>query len=179
MMRSSGISTILKGITIGIAGAGLVTFAASSAMADIGHGQKSANNAESNMMGGLPGSESHIDRTIVVGSKDLKYSIGSLKVRDGETVRFIVKNTSDVEHDFTIGTPEVQRAHRGKMEKMMDMMAEGKNSMGHDHANAVFVKPGETQELIWTFKRTANLEFGCNVPGHYEAGMKGEITFVN
>jgi uncharacterized cupredoxin-like copper-binding protein len=48
----------------------------------------------------------------------------------------------------------------------------------HDDPNAVMVQPGETKELIWTFTKTENVEFGCNVPGHYEAGMKGTFNFV-
>lgn len=47
--------------------------------------------------------------------------------------------------------------------------------MGHADGNAVLVKPGETKELIWTFSDAQNLEFACNLPGHYQAGMKGEI----
>jgi uncharacterized cupredoxin-like copper-binding protein len=33
-------------------------------------------------------------------------------------------------------------------------------------------------ELIWRFTRAMTLEFACNVPGHYEAGMVGQVRFV-
>lgn len=50
-------------------------------------------------------------------------------------------------------------------------------AMAHDDPNAVFVPPGATRELIWRFDRTQDLEFACNVPGHYEAGMTGAFRF--
>ena len=51
--------------------------------------------------------------------------------------------------------------------------------MMHDDANAVLVEPGATAELIWTFTNAADLEFACNIPGHYQAGMYGRVTFGN
>jgi uncharacterized cupredoxin-like copper-binding protein len=30
---------------------------------------------------------------------------------------------------------------------------------------------------VWTFTEKADLEFACNVPGHYQAGMYGDIDF--
>jgi uncharacterized cupredoxin-like copper-binding protein len=48
--------------------------------------------------------------------------------------------------------------------------------MSHDDPNSVLVEPGKTAELVWTFDTDATLEFACNVPGHYEAGMVGPIT---
>ena len=34
---------------------------------------------------------------------------------------------------------------------------------------------GETKTLVYTFNEVGELEYGCHVPGHYEAGMKGDI----
>jgi uncharacterized cupredoxin-like copper-binding protein len=34
------------------------------------------------------------------------------------------------------------------------------------------------QDLTWQFTRDAALEFACNLPGHYEAGMVGHIEFT-
>jgi uncharacterized cupredoxin-like copper-binding protein len=49
--------------------------------------------------------------------------------------------------------------------------------MVHDHPNSVLLKPGERKELIWKFPQDAVLEFACNLPGHYEAGMVGDVQF--
>jgi uncharacterized cupredoxin-like copper-binding protein len=50
------------------------------------------------------------------------------------------------------------------------------NGMKHDDPNSVLVEPGKTAELTWTFSKATNLEFACNVPGHYQAGMVGKLT---
>ena len=45
----------------------------------------------------------------------------------------------------------------------------------HDEANSVLLEPGKSGEVIWTFPEHAELEFACNVPGHYETGMHGKV----
>ena len=45
----------------------------------------------------------------------------------------------------------------------------------HNDPNAVYLKPGETKELVWKFENVVELEYACNVPGHYESGMKGRF----
>jgi uncharacterized cupredoxin-like copper-binding protein len=51
--------------------------------------------------------------------------------------------------------------------------------MVHDDDNVVTIEPGETKEIIWKFGRDAaalkNFEFACNIPGHWEGGMKGSF----
>ncbi len=47
--------------------------------------------------------------------------------------------------------------------------------MMHDDPNSVLLEPGRTGEVVLKFTKAANLEFACNVPGHYEAGMVGTI----
>jgi uncharacterized cupredoxin-like copper-binding protein len=65
---------------------------------------------------------------------------------------------------------------------MMELQKKGGHA-GHSmadmaHAGGVWVEPGKTGSFVWIFARTANLEFACNIPGHYEDGMKGPIRFV-
>ena len=42
--------------------------------------------------------------------------------------------------------------------------------------NAVDVPAGTTVRLVYTFDQPGTLEYGCHVPGHYPAGMRGTIT---
>jgi len=46
----------------------------------------------------------------------------------------------------------------------------------HRDAHAMFVPAGETRVLIWTFSGQGEFEFDCNMPGHFEAGMRGRIS---
>ncbi|MFN2331459.1 MAG: copper-binding protein, partial [Halomonas sp.] len=57
---------------------------------------------------------------------------------------------------------------------------------GHDMAEgahggkmpAVTIGPGETAELVWSAPENVDsLEYACNIPGHYEAGMYGDFDF--
>ena len=64
------------------------------------------------------------------------------------------------------------------------MMSDMGHSMGgmkmvemeHNDPNSVLIEPGATKELIWTFNTTTGLQFACNVPGHYQSGMVGQIV---
>ncbi len=110
-------------------------------------------------------------RDITVTMGDMSFTPDHLTVKAGEKVRFVLRNTSAIDHDFTLGDAATQAAHRARM-------AEGHGHGGHGNhdSNAVMVPAGGTAELVWTFDRAGELEFDCNVPGHYESGMRGRLT---
>lgn len=138
------------------------------AWADAGHGHKG------NMPGGRPGKAAAVSRTIRIVATDIAFDRKAIRVKAGETIRFVITNKGQQVHDFTLGTRKVQAAHRRSMLKMMNG-GRDMSSMKHADPNAVLLKPSETKILIWRFAKARNFEFGCNVPGHYEAGMKGSI----
>lgn len=136
-----------------------------------GHMEKMPHEANTEKFSfGEAGVSTAVDRTVNITMKDLSFEPAALHIKAGETIRFIVTNSSDIDHDFTVGDTKTQKAHRKEMAEMMQM--EGHH--GND-PNAVFVKAGEIRELIWKFTRNGLLEFDCNVPGHFESGMKGRI----
>ncbi len=147
---------------------GVVTsfLALEGALASPNHGAGSHHNAAT------PGSETI--RTVEVIARDIEFSTAEIQVSPGETVRFVIRNDGELEHDFTIGDAETQAAHRAEMEEMMKGTSDG-HAHNHHSKNAVMVAPGETAELIWTFADGEKVEFGCNVPGHFEAGMRGQF----
>ena len=71
------------------------------------------------------------------------------------------------------GVLEADKINRDMMK--MDM-GNGK-TMEHNDPNSVLLEPKETAEVIWKFSDDAELEFACNVPGHYASGMMGEVHF--
>jgi uncharacterized cupredoxin-like copper-binding protein len=126
---------------------------------------------------GHPGAAKDVTRTVKISASDYEFSPTDLTVSKGETVKFIVTNTSKHMHEFTIGDEDSQLAHRKSMAAMGDM--HDMKGMDGDHAmpsNSVHVAPGKTGELIWTFEGTSNLLFACNFPGHADLGMEGKIT---
>jgi uncharacterized cupredoxin-like copper-binding protein len=47
--------------------------------------------------------------------------------------------------------------------------------MEHAQHYIVHVKPGASGQLVWTFDQAGRFEFACLIPGHFEAGMKGQV----
>ena len=106
----------------------------------------------------------------------------SVTVRAGETVRFVLHNTSDREpHEFTVGTAAM---HQGRRELIEEMSASTpietriQNFSPYDAPNAVVVLPGETRELVWTFTSTKRFEFACNIPNHSAVRTKGAFRLL-
>jgi uncharacterized cupredoxin-like copper-binding protein len=132
------------------------------------------------MSGGRPGDPNKVSRTVEVVAIENAFSLKSLQVRDGETVRFVVRNDGMDPHELIIGTTAEHTEHRKMMREMMEARKKGQHhSMAAvEHTSGVSVEPGQTASFVWTFARTANLEFACDIPGHYEDGMHGPITFI-
>ncbi|MDX1755507.1 MAG: plastocyanin/azurin family copper-binding protein [Marinobacter sp.] len=141
---------------------------------------------------GEPGYAGDVTRTIAVVMKDNYFEPEAVNVSPGETVRFSILNEGRLVHEFNIGTPEMHEAHQREMRmmvehgviqggtlnrEMMKMDMGNGHTMEHDDPNSVLLAPGETAEIVWTFSAQANLEFACNVPGHYQSGMYGDVEF--
>jgi len=136
---------------------------------------------------GQPGDPAKADRVIDVGMTGMAFDPSSVEVRPGETITFVVKNEGQVVHEFNLGTRAMWQAHMDEMTDMMeaDMMTVREihhdrmmqSGMMHDDANSVLLEPGQTAKVTWTFGDRAELGFACNVPGHRETGMVGDITF--
>ena len=144
---------------------------------------------------GQPAAAASATRTVNIEMTDLAFSPKTLEVKAGETVRFVLVNKGQLLHEFNLGDAAMHAEHQKEMLKMqqsgamtttgmphagMDHGAMGQGSlpmtgMAHDDPNSVLVEPGKTAELTWTFSGTRDLEFACNVPGHYQAGMVGTL----
>jgi uncharacterized cupredoxin-like copper-binding protein len=124
---------------------------------------------------GHPASANQAGRTIAITMNDLSFSPAAVTVKAGETVQFVVHNASAADHDFTLGDKATQEAHRKEMAEATNSQEE----MQHHHhhgGNALTVKAGKTAKLAWTFDQPGVVEYDCNIPGHYEAGMAGTVT---
>jgi uncharacterized cupredoxin-like copper-binding protein len=67
-----------------------------------------------------------------------------------------------------LGSAKEQVEHDKEMAAMTGMKM--------THINGVIVAPGKTGTLIWTFTKAGTLQYACHVPGHYAAGMVGQLT---
>lgn len=126
------------------------------------------------LLAAFPAMAAQPARDIAVTMGDMSFTPDHLTVKAGETVRFVLRNDSGIDHDFTLGDAATQAVHRARMAEGHGHGGHGGHG-GHD-SNAVMVPAGGTAELVWTFDRAGELEFDCNVPGHYESGMRGSLT---
>lgn len=130
------------------------------------------------MSGGRPGDAAKATRTIEVVTTDNAFSLKSLHVRDGETIRFVIRNDGFEPHEFLIGTAAEHAEHLKVMKGLLEQQKKaGRAAPPMQHDTGVMVHPGETATFVWTFSRTAGLQFACDIPGHYEDGMHGAIGF--
>ena len=122
---------------------------------------------------------SQATRTVKITLADMSFTPNALEVKAGETVRFELANTGAVVHEFTLGDAALQASHQKEMLAMAamghDQDTHGAMAGMHHDANSITLKPGESGELTWTFTRATALEFACNEPGHYQAGMVGQL----
>jgi uncharacterized cupredoxin-like copper-binding protein len=118
---------------------------------------------------GRAGDPAKATRTVQVDMSDnMRFTPSSLTVHTGETVRFVVHNQGKVLHEMVLGTDDKLRQHAALMLRSPEME--------HAEAHMVHVPPGETGEMVWTFDRPGRFTFACLVPGHFEAGMKGNVV---
>lgn len=140
---------------------------------------------------GQPATAAQATRTVEVVMGDMYFEPRALEVKAGETVRFVLVNNGQVAHEFNLGDAAMHARHQQQMLAMqgqmdpsamehgaMDHSAMAQGGMQHDEPNMVMVAPGKRAELTWTFSQTTPIEFACNVPGHYQAGMVGKLTIA-
>lgn len=117
---------------------------------------------------GEPGIAANVSRTVEVDAADtMRFTPSNVLVKKGQTIRFIIRNSGNVPHEFSLGTEKELQAHYEVMKKFPDME--------HDEPNMVSLQPGAQGEVIWRFTKAGTVHFACLRVGHFDAGMKGQI----
>ena len=117
---------------------------------------------------GIGGDAKAVKRTIPVGmTDDMRFTPNKIDVKQGETIRFTIKNNGKLLHEFVIGTKNDLDEHAALMVKFPNME--------HDEPYMAHVPPGKTGEIVWNFNRAGDFDFACLIAGHYQAGMVGKI----
>lgn len=118
---------------------------------------------------GEPGVAAKVTRTIEVDAADsMRFTPSNVSVKKGETIRFVIKNSGKVPHEFSLGTEKELKEHYEVMKKFP--------TMEHEEPNKISLKPGKQGEVIWRFTKPGVVNFACLHVGHYEAGMKGQVN---
>lgn len=121
---------------------------------------------------GREGDPKKVSRTVTVDMNDqMRFTPAELTVKQGETIRFRVKNSGKVMHEMVIGTMDELKKHAELMKKHP--------GMEHEEPYMAHVAPGKTETMVWQFTKPGQFHYGCLVPGHFEAGMIGKVDVVS
>jgi uncharacterized cupredoxin-like copper-binding protein len=155
----------MKAAIFGILVAALASPALASGKHAGGHGEA--------MGVGEPGKKANATQTIRVTMKEtddgkMIFTPSTFKVRKGQTIVFAIKNAGELDHEFVLDQEDKIIEHKAAMEKFPEME--------HDDPNAIRLEPGKSGEIIWKFTNDGIFKIACLVPGHYDAGMHGDVT---
>jgi uncharacterized cupredoxin-like copper-binding protein len=117
---------------------------------------------------GKPGIATATTRKVDIDMSDkMRFTPSSFNAKQGETIRFVIKNSGNLKHEFILGSEKELKAHYALMKKNPEME--------HSEANMITLAGGQTGEVVWQFTKAGKIDFACLQPGHYDAGMKGKI----
>lgn len=122
---------------------------------------------------GIPGNAAEVTRTIEITMRetedgDMIFEPSSIEIHRNETIRFVVSNAGDLTHEFVLDNHDGVMEYKALMERFSEME--------HDDSNSVRLESGQASDLFWHFTNPGSFEFSCLIPGHYDAGMKGDIA---
>ncbi|NKE67469.1 cupredoxin family protein [Ramlibacter sp. RBP-2] len=159
-----------------VATAAILTFSAAAALAGAGHhghgqgARKAGVPAREQTAWGVAG-DARGARTIeVTMTDDMRFTPQRIQVRQGDTIRFVVRNNGKMLHEMVLGTKASLEEHAALMVKFP--------GMEHDEPYMTHVKPGARQAIVWNFNRPGEFHYACLIAGHYQAGMVGTISVV-
>ena len=107
-------------------------------------------------------------RTVVVTMHHSRFQPAEVRVAPGERVRFVLRNSDPIDHEFILGDAATQRRHERGRDRHHHGEVPGERS----------VPAGQEAATSYTFPAGAAgqvLEFACHLPGHYAYGMRGTV----
>jgi uncharacterized cupredoxin-like copper-binding protein len=117
---------------------------------------------------GIAGDARNAKRTVEIAmTDDMRFTPSSIQVKQGETVKFVVRNKGKVLHEMVIGDKKTLDEHAALMVRFP--------GMEHDEPYMAHVAAGKQGTLVWNFNRPGDFDFACLIAGHYQAGMVGKI----
>jgi uncharacterized cupredoxin-like copper-binding protein len=137
-------------------------------------GPGEAGHSHKSFAAGEPGDpKKPVARTIEVTMKETEdakmlFEPNKVEIKRGEQVKFVLKNSGQVDHEFMLDSVQNNAKHKVAMEQNPDME--------HDDPNGKRLAPKGSNEIVWRFTKAGTFEFACLIPGHYESGMKGTVV---
>jgi uncharacterized cupredoxin-like copper-binding protein len=104
-------------------------------------------------------------RTVVVTMHHSRFQAAAITVAPGSTVRFVLRNTDPIDHEFILGGKAVHELHERGTQR------------SHNAPGEISVPAGQERSTTVSFNLAAPgaLEYACHLPGHYAYGMRGLV----
>ncbi|MBS0423602.1 MAG: hypothetical protein JSR71_04045 [Proteobacteria bacterium] len=126
----------------------------------------SASDSNSAIDTGKPGDAGKVSRIVKLTQVDNMFLPAEVKVNEGETVRFVIKNGGNHKHEMLLGS-------MAELKQVAEMRRKYPDRE-HSEAYLMQLEPGEQKELIWQFTQAGTVDFACPLPGHFKK-MHGTI----
>jgi uncharacterized cupredoxin-like copper-binding protein len=101
---------------------------------------------------------------------ELKFEPNYLEFEPGKRYQLVLKNPSPVKHYFT---------SKDFADGIWSQKVEAGNVEIKGMIHELELKPGAEAEWVFVPLKSGKYSLRCTIPGHSEAGMKGEITIRN
>jgi uncharacterized cupredoxin-like copper-binding protein len=105
--------------------------------------------------------------TVEVNIDRSAFDIGSLRVREGTLVEFVVQNNDPIDHELVVGDAEVHARH-----------ADGSERRHPPVPGEVSITPGDRAMTFYEFAEPGTIVYACHLPGHVAYGMEGTIEVI-
>jgi uncharacterized cupredoxin-like copper-binding protein len=115
---------------------------------------------------GKPGVADKVSQIVKITQVDNMFLPEEITIKEGETVRFVIKNAGNNKHEMLMGSMTELK----KVAKMRYMYPEKDRSEAH----LLQLEPGEQKEFVWQFTSAGTVDFACPLPGHFKK-MRGII----
>ena len=106
--------------------------------------------------------------TVTVDIHYSKFSLSTLQVHEGTTVRFVIRNHDPIAHEFIVGDKQVHLRHQF-----------GTHPAHPPVPGEVSIAAADVGETFYRFDRAGRFEFACHLPGHFAFGMRGWVTVTS
>jgi uncharacterized cupredoxin-like copper-binding protein len=105
--------------------------------------------------------------TIEITIRHSRFEPSAIDVSEGTAVRFVIKNTDPIDHEFILGNQEVQDRHENGTEPRHGTIP-----------GEVSIAAGTVASTTYSFGESGLLLLGCHLPGHWDYGMRGLVKVV-
>lgn len=103
--------------------------------------------------------------TVNVSIRYSAFSLSTIRVQPGTTVRFLIHNDDPINHEFIVGDARVHLLHE-----------QGKEAVHPPVPGEVSMPPDSIGETFYVFTKPGRYLFACHLPGHFAYGMKGWVV---